>query len=141
MFKLQMRVAYRDVTAGNHVYHSRYLDWLEIARNEAFREMGCPLLALQGRGVMLPVVECSLRHHGFARYDDLVEIQTGVARLGGAQATFDYRVLREGALLAEARTRHAIVNAAEKPIRMPPDLRDALARHLLPGERGIRPHP
>jgi acyl-CoA thioester hydrolase len=130
MFIHRLRVAYRDVTAGNHVYHSRYLDWLEVARNEAFREMGCPILALQDRGILFPVVESALKHHGMARYDDEVEIRTSVAKVGGASLVLDYRVLRGGNLLLEASTRHAVTDLHAKPMRMPSELRQALSRHL-----------
>lgn len=134
MFRHRLRVAYRDVTAGNHVYHSRYLDWLEVARNEAFREMGCPLLILQEKGIILPVVESRMRHLGFAHYDDEVEIQTTVSRLGGASLELEYRVLRGEEVLLEASTRHAVTDLAEKPTRMPAELKQALSRHLTPSE-------
>lgn len=131
MFTHRMRVAYRDVTAGDHVYYSRYLDWLEVARNEAFREMGCPLLVLQEKGVILPVVESAMKHLGMARYDDEVEIRTTVARLGGASLALDYRVLRREEVLLEASTRHAVTDLEGKPTRMPAEMKQALAKHLV----------
>lgn len=130
MFTHRLRVTYRDVTAGDHVYHSRYLDWLEAARNEALREMGYPPRTLQERGILLPVVESAMKHHGMARFDDEVEIRTAVARLGGASVTFAYRVFRGGELLLEASTRLAVTNLDEQPVRMPRELREGLARHL-----------
>ncbi len=130
MFIHRLRVTYRDVTAGDHVYHSRYLDWLEAARNEALREMGCPPRTLQDRGILLPVVESALKHRGMARFDDEVEIHTSIARLGGASAIFAYRVFRGTELLLEASTRLAVADLDGQPVRMPHDLREGLARHL-----------
>lgn len=130
MFTHRLRAAYRDVTAGNHVYYARYLDWLEIARNEAFRELGFPLIALQEQGVILPVIESAMKHLGFARYDDEVEIRTRVVELGGASFLLEYRIFRGSDLLLEATTRHAVANLTEKPVRMPPALKERLARHL-----------
>ena len=82
MFKHQIRAAYRDITLGNHIYYARYLDLLEIARNEAFRELGHPLVKLQERDIIFPVVECALHYHAPARYDDLLDIETAITNLG-----------------------------------------------------------
>ena len=131
MFKHQIRVAYRDVTVGNHIYYARYLDLLEIARNEAFRSLGLPLLAFQEQGILFPVIECTLRYHEAARYDDLIDIETVVADLGKVQFTLAYRLLRGKTLLFTATTRHASTSLAEKPIRMPSSLHGALLLHLV----------
>ena len=130
MFKLQMRIAYREVTVGNHVYYARYLDLLEIARNEAFRQLGHSLLALQGRGLIFPVVECNLKYHGAARYDDLVEIETTLVDLRKVQFTMDYRVIRETETLLTATTRHAATDLDGQPVRIPSELLAALEPHV-----------
>lgn len=129
MFLCSIRIAYREVTVGNHIYYARYLDLLEVARNEAFRDLGHSLFLLQEKGIIFPVVECSLRYHAAARYDDLLKIETRVVELGRVQFVLDYRVLREETLLLTASTRHACTNLKEKPMRMPPDLFEALSRH------------
>ena len=82
VFSCQRRVNYADCTAGNHVYHSRYLDMAEQARGEFFRNLGQPFLAWQETGVIFPVVEATLRYCAPARYDDLLESDYGSAFLG-----------------------------------------------------------
>ena len=127
MFKHQIRVPYRDVTAGNHVYYARYLDLLEVARNEVFRQLGHPLLALQERNIIFPVVECNLRYHAPARYDDLLEVRTRVSGHSGARLRFEYEVVRDGAdLLATGFTAHAAVDGRGRPRRLPATLRSVL---------------
>ncbi len=133
MFKHQIRVAYRDITLGNHIYYARYLDLLEVARNEAFRGLGHPLLALQERDIIFPVVECNLCYHAPARYDDLLDIETVITDLGKVQFTLTYRIKRSEALILTGTTRHAVTNLAEKPIRMPADLYEALQTHVEHG--------
>ncbi len=56
VFKHHYRVLYSECTVGNHVYYSRYLDILEAARGEFFRQAGAPLLALQESGTAFPVI-------------------------------------------------------------------------------------
>ena len=43
----QHRVSYAECTVGNHVYHARYLDFLEAARGEWLRSLGAPVLHWQ----------------------------------------------------------------------------------------------
>jgi acyl-CoA thioester hydrolase len=128
MFKHQIRVAYKDVTVGNHVFYGRYLDFLEVARNELFRSLGSTLLKLQGDGIIFPVVECSLKYHLPARYDDTLEIRISVSDLGKVQFVLNYQVFRDSALILTASTRHATTSLEEKPIRMPGEVFEALKK-------------
>lgn len=59
-----VRVTYAECTVGNHVYYGRYLDYLEEARGEFFRQMGCPLLQWQQAETIFPVIELRLRYKG-----------------------------------------------------------------------------
>ena len=43
-FQHQHRVTYADCTLGNHVYYGRYLEILEAARGEFFRQLGATFL-------------------------------------------------------------------------------------------------
>lgn len=130
MFKHQIRVAYKDVTVGNHVFYGRYLDFLEVARNEWFRNSGFAFLKLQEEGIIFPVVECSLKYHLPARYDDILEIQISVGDLGKVQFVVNYKIIRDEAVILTASTRHATTNLEEKPIRMPTELYQALSSHI-----------
>ena len=52
VFRHTHRVSYAECTLGNHVYYSRYLDLLEAARGDFFRQLGSPLLHWQERDVI-----------------------------------------------------------------------------------------
>ncbi len=131
MFKHQIRIGYRDVTVGNHVYYARYLDLLELVRNEFFRELGHSLLSLQDQDVIFPVIECSLKFHAPARYDDLLEFEAFLSEVGKVQFVMQYSVKQGQTLLCTASTRHVATNLAEKPIRIPAELHSALLVHLV----------
>lgn len=123
-----MRVTYADCTIGNHVYYSRYLDFLEAARGELFRSIGHPFRAWQERGLIFPVLEARLRYHQPARYDDELAIHIEVAALRRAFLTLAYRVERmeDSALLLGAETRHVCTSLDEKPRRIPAELAQTL---------------
>ena len=126
-----MRVPYSDMTAGDHVYYSRYLEWLEAARTEAFREMGFTLHDLQKKkSLMFPVVECLLKFHKSARYDDLIDIRSWFSEVGKVKFFWDYEVARGDEIIADAKTLHVCATLDEKPTRLPADLAARMKKHI-----------
>src|SRR5581483_1046504 len=75
VFRHAHRVTYAECTLGNHVYYSRYLDLLEAARGEFFRQLGATFQQWQEQDAIFPVVECRLRYKSPARYDDVLSIE------------------------------------------------------------------
>ena len=121
------RVSYAECTLGNHVYHSRYLDLLEVARGEWLRGTGHAFLAWQDRGVVFPVIECRLQYLRMARYDDVLAIGVRLVLLQGARMNFAYDVRNQrGDPVLRGQTWHVCAGLDEKPRRLPPELREAL---------------
>ncbi|HEY3862825.1 MAG TPA: acyl-CoA thioesterase [Verrucomicrobiae bacterium] len=130
-FQHQHRVAYAECTVGNHVYYSRYLDMLEEARGELFRQAGCPLLSWQEQDTAFPVISVEIAYKGPARYDDLLTIQLWIAEMAGLRLTFGFRIQHAtGATLAQGETRHICATLDEKPKRLPVGLAERLAPFL-----------
>ena len=94
-FRYPYRVIYADCTAGNHVYHSRYLEVLEAARGEFIRSLGGTVLDWQERGVIFPVIEARLRYKLPARYDDLLTVEVWPTLIGSVRLNFGHRVLNQ----------------------------------------------
>lgn len=125
------RVRYRECDPMGVVYHTHYLDWFEAARTEALRAAGLPYRALEEAGVIMPVVEVSLRYRGSAHYDDLVEIETVLPETPGVRVPIDYAVRRAGedAVLVSGRVTLCFVDAARgRPIPPPERVREAFTR-------------
>ena len=130
VFNHSHRVAYSECTVGNHIYYSRYLDILEAARGEFFRQLGPTFLKWQEQDVIFPVVEARLRYKAPARYDDLLTIETWLTALERIRLNFAYRILKEQTLLVEAETLHVCTGLDEKPKRLPNDLCSLLSPYL-----------
>jgi acyl-CoA thioester hydrolase len=74
------------------------------------------------------VAEASPRFLGAARFDDQVELEVSIARLGTTACTTRHRVLRDGEALVEGEMRHVFVDAASfEKLPIPDWLRQALA--------------
>ncbi len=136
VFRHIYRVTYADCTMGNHIYYGRYLNLLEAARGEFFRQLGIPLLQLQEQDLIFPVVECHLRYKAPARYDDVLSIELWPSLAQGARLNFGCRIVREDkTLVLEGETFHVCTVLNEKPKRMPADLTAKLENYLTANER------
>lgn len=114
----------------NVAYHGHYLVWFEIGRTELMREMGCDYGQLeQCEGLYFPLRTVSAHYCVSARYDDQLEVESWVARLGGASIDFEYRIHRieDRVLIATGNTGHAAVTKAGRPCRLPRWVRDRLS--------------
>ncbi len=124
-----LRVIYGDTDQMGVVYYANYLRWFEKGRTEFLRQIGLPYASIEQRGFHFPVVEVNCRYCESARYDEVVKVETELARIRRASLTFSYRIARESddVLLATGSTKHACLDRAGRPIRMPQVLRHALA--------------
>jgi len=134
-FQHQHRVSYAECTVGNHVYHARYLDFLEAARGEFLRALGAPVQFWQEQDTIFPVIEARLRYQYPARYDDLLAIEVWPALVQGVRVNFSHRIVnQDNKVILLAETFHACTGTGEKPKRIPAELA-ALLTAQLPAPR------
>lgn len=89
------RVRYRECDPMGVVYHAHVVDWFEAARTEALREAGLPYRELEESGVIMPVIDLSVKYHASVFYDDLVEVEASFPSVG-VRLPVDYAVRRTG---------------------------------------------
>ena len=132
-FRHQHRVSYAECTVGNHVYHARYLDFLEAARGEFLRSLGAPVLFWQENDTIFPVIEARLRYQYPARYDDLLVIEVWPTRVQGVRVNFAHRIInQDNKVILLAETFHACTDTKDKPKRLPADLAARLIALMPP---------
>jgi acyl-CoA thioester hydrolase len=117
-----VRVTYRDTDQMGHVYYANHLVWFEIGRTELVRQMGVSYREMEETlGIFLPVVSVQINYRAPARYDDLIEIQTRVAKLSHVGIEFRYRIIRreeqDEVLIAEGTSRHAFLGRDGKILK------------------------
>jgi len=116
----QVRVRYADADQMGVAYNSVYLVWFEIGRTEWLRAKGMPYSKVESRGVLLPIVEATLRIRTGARYDELIDIETALGETRSRKIVFQYRILLDGRCLAEGMTVHVSVDSATgRTVRVP----------------------
>jgi acyl-CoA thioester hydrolase len=131
--RIRIRVYYEDTDAAGIVYHAAYLAFAERARTEMLRCLGLDHTTLRARsGLAFTVRRCAIDYRAPARLDDLLEIHTSMARLGGASLDLEQRVLRDGQPLALLHVRLALLGADLRVARLPRELVGAFDRLHAP---------
>ena len=125
---IEVRVRYAETDKMGVVYHSNYLNFLELGRVEWLRSLGYSYAELEKKGVLLPVVHADLNYRFPARYDELIRVETEVSSIGKSSIEFISQLYNENdALLLEGKVKLVCLNADTfKPISIPADLRNLM---------------
>ncbi len=138
-FTTEIRVRYGETDKMGVAHHSSYLLWFELGRTGLLREAGHSYRGLESDGLMLPVLEYTVRFHVGAEYDDAVRIDTAITKLRSRTLTFTYRAMRGSELLATGSTRHLCVDPDNQFRRIPPEVAEAIAPYVLPAGESFDP--
>lgn len=103
------------------VHHANYLVYCEAARVDWLHKRGVSYAEWERMGIHLPVVDVRLRYRQAARFDEELEVVTTLCEISRVAIRFQYRILREGALLCEIETQLACVGAGMALRRLPED--------------------
>jgi acyl-CoA thioester hydrolase len=126
-YRLTLRVYYEDTDFSGRVYHASYLRFLERGRTEWLRARGFAQRDMARDAAILFVVRrLTVGFVKPALMDDLLTIETRMARLGGASFDFTQTILRDKTVLAEA-TVSVVALKGDRPTRLPQRLRGRLA--------------
>ncbi|HEX2941160.1 MAG TPA: tol-pal system-associated acyl-CoA thioesterase [Rhodopila sp.] len=138
--RYSMRIYYEDTDAGGIVYHANYLRYAERARTEALREAGIPHAALVERfNLMFVVHRAEIDYVRPARLDDTLTVATETLDVTAASVLLRQTVSGLAGICAVLRIKLACVRiGGNKPARIPPEWRDALAamRHDVANATG-----
>jgi acyl-CoA thioester hydrolase len=108
------------------VHHATYLVYFEAGRVDWLRKRGITYAAFMERGLHLPVASAELRYRAPSRFDELLSVETTLAKARAFSLDFTYRITRDETLIAEGSTRLASINTAYKLTQIPDDVRSVL---------------
>ena len=131
---LPIRVYFEDTDFAGHVYHANYLKFCERGRSDFIRLLGIDHQSLAAPKVGEPGVFV-VRHIEIdflkpARVDEVLEVVTRCANIGGASLVLAQEVRRGNSLLARARVTVVLVSSSGKPQRIGTLIRSALERFV-----------
>lgn len=126
-FSLPIRVYIEDTDAGGIVYYVNYLKYLERARTELMRALGCERAAISDQGWMFVVSDLAVTYRQPARLDEQLDATALIQRVGGATIDFFQSVRRGDTVLVEGNIQIACIDEKRgRPRRIDPALRARL---------------
>ncbi len=89
-----LRVPLFEVDLGQAVYHGNYYHLLELARDDLLKKAGFPYREFMNRQLYITVVKTWCKYRKALRYDDQIEIHTGIPVMSSRSLTFSQLVYR-----------------------------------------------
>lgn len=121
---IELRVRYDECDPMGFVHHSRYLQYFEIGRTELLRASGGCYREMEELGQYVVVVRLDCRYRNPARYDDVINIQTRIAKVTAAKIIHEYKITREAQTLVDATVTLAVIDRNGTLQRVPQQLLD-----------------
>jgi acyl-CoA thioester hydrolase len=128
-FWTDVRIRFAETDAQGIAHHASFVVWLEVARVAYLAKHAGGYQAIRDGGIEALTTEVNLRYHRAAYFDETLRVWARCGDLRGARFGYEYRVERDGELVADGYTRHATVDRETyRPTRVPAWLADAIAR-------------
>jgi acyl-CoA thioester hydrolase len=121
--EIAVRVRYAETDRMGFLHHANYLVYFEQGRTELLRSCGWTYKDLEDQGFLLVIARLEVKYRAPARYDDVLTLQTTVARTTSVRIDHEYKLLRDGMLLAEATSTLACVDREGRLQHLPEFLR------------------
>lgn len=103
-FITRRRVAFRDTDAAGIAHFSVYFNYMEEAEHELLRSLGTSVITRDEGGVLSwPRVSVACEYRGALKFEDEVEIQVRVERLGDKSVTYVFEFAKDGKELARGK--------------------------------------
>lgn len=130
--RIQLRVRYGETDRMGYCYYGNYAEYYEVGRVETLRSLGFSYKKLEDEGVLLPVLEFTIKYFKPAYYDDELQLVTQIDEMQGARIRFSYKMYNnQEQLLNEGQTTLVFVSSKNgRPTSPPADLVEAMKTYL-----------
>lgn len=129
-FSHPLRVRWAECDLQGIVFFGRYYEYFDIGMTEYLRALGVAYpgdFLAAGGDLFIKHSECE--HQGSARFDEVIDIDTRIARLGRSSIVFEFRVARAGEALATGQIVYVFADPeARETLALPAAFRDAVER-------------
>lgn len=116
----EVRVRFAETDAQGIAHHAAYVVWLEVARVAYLADHAGGYRSIQEQGIEALTTGVQLEYHQPAFFDDTLTVHLRCVDVRGARFRYEYRIEREGELVASGSTSHATVSSeTHAPTRVP----------------------
>ena len=123
-----IKIYYKDVDQMGIVYYSRYYEYFEEARTELLASIGLDVMAVEKRGITLPVISSHCDYKRGAKFEQNILVEASIASKPKSKLHIDYFVFIENEkdFIVSGYTEHAFVNKRGQAVRAPELILDRL---------------
>lgn len=91
--EFQIRVRYGETDKMGYVYYGNYMEYYEVGRVEAIRNLGLSYATLEDEmGIFMPVVSMNVRYLRPAYYDEVLHLETSIPQLPTENIKFNTKI-------------------------------------------------
>lgn len=129
MFRYQRRVDFCDTDVAGIVHFSNYLRYMEAAEVAFLKSRGLNVhFEWQGAPLAFPRVSAKCDYLSPARFDDLLDIDVRVEKLGSKSFTYAFDISRDGTPIAKGTLTSVCcrVEGGFESIEIPTEIREAI---------------
>lgn len=128
-----VRVRFAETDAQGIAHHASYVIWFEVARVAYLADHAGGYQSIREQGLEALTTGVRVDYLATASFDDVLTIHLRCVDVRGARFRYEYRVERDGEVIATGETLHATVDATtHQPTRVPPWFVEAIARAEQP---------
>ena len=126
-FTHRLRVRYGECDPQGVVFNANYLMYFDVALTELWREAIGRYEDMTAAGTDMVVAEVRARYLAPAGFDDELDVEVTIARLGTTGMTTRTAVRHDGTVVVEGEMRHVFIDLATKEKKpIPEDVRRRL---------------
>jgi len=126
-FSTELEVRVTDLNYGNHVGNDQVLGLIHEARRRYLRSLGADEIGADGMGFV--IADAAVVYRAQAFYGDRLKIEVATGEFQSRGCAFFYKVSKQDALVAEARTGVVCFDfKAQKAVSFPPALLQGMQR-------------
>jgi acyl-CoA thioester hydrolase len=111
-FVHRLRVRFHECDPQGVVFNAHYFAYFDVALTEMWREAFGSYADVVAGGTDVVVVEASATFRAPARFDEELDVELAIDRLGTTSMTTATAIRRDGDLLVEGRMVHVFVDTA-----------------------------
>ena len=131
VFKHVLRVRYSECDPQGVVFNANYVAYFDVILTELWREALGNYQDMVDAGTDMVVAEVNVRFLGPARFDDEVDFEARLTRLGETAMSTRIDAATNGQAVVQGEIRHVFIDPATKTKRpMPDHIRTALEPYL-----------
>lgn len=133
MITKKIRIQFVDTDMSGRIHYSAIFRYFEIMDHDFFRRIGYPYKKILQLGFDMPRVHVECNYQGNIEYDDELEAQVSIAKIGKSSYTLSFGFYKENILMAKGSLTNVFIDRATgKAVQIPEFIKEEFVKHLDP---------